>query len=189
MVQEGKIYKYTYKDFHNVGDEITEYEKELEAISEKEPYCLVINEEISPEDDSNAATEGIYEVDFDIEQNLGKALPYSGKYSVFGVELTPVDETVEVKEDASEITEEQLDKTPSLLVAIDSEKDAELTYKTLIEEETDPEIVELLKHILSDELEHIALLSALAAKKNEEFVGKDSKQIFDNIVEETAAEE
>ena len=54
---------------------------------------------------------------------------------------------------------------PALLVALDSEKDAELTYRTLIEVEESSdnpsrEVIDLLKKILDDELEHIALLSA-----------------------------
>lgn len=77
---------------------------------------------------------------------------------------------------------------PALLVALDSERDAEVTYKTLIEIEESSEnprqdVIDLLKKILSDEMEHIALLSALQAGKASSFVGEDSKEEFDNLVE------
>lgn len=76
---------------------------------------------------------------------------------------------------------------PSLLVAIDSEKDAEITYKTLIEIEessTKPnqQVIDLLKKILADELEHIALLSALSASKNSDYVADDAQLDFDTYV-------
>lgn len=78
---------------------------------------------------------------------------------------------------------------PALLVALDSEKDAELTYRTLIEVEESSdnpnrEVIDLLKKILDDELEHIALLSAMSAKNTSEFVADDSQEEFDDIVEE-----
>ena len=78
---------------------------------------------------------------------------------------------------------------PALLVALDSEKDAELTYRTLIEVEEssdspNKEVIDLLKKILNDELEHIALLSAMSAKNTSEFVADDSQEEFDDIVEE-----
>lgn len=77
---------------------------------------------------------------------------------------------------------------PALLVALDSEKDAELTYRTLIEVEEssdspNKEVIDLLKKILDDELEHIALLSAMSAKNTSEFVADDSQEEFDDIVE------
>lgn len=78
---------------------------------------------------------------------------------------------------------------PALLVALDSEKDAELTYRTLIEVEEssdspNKEVIDLFKKILDDELEHIALLSAMSAKNTSEFVADDSQEEFDDIVEE-----
>lgn len=91
-------------------------------------------------------------------------------------------------------TDAQLEKSPSLLIAIDSEKDAEVTYKTLIENEKNSdtpnqENIDLLEHILSDELEHIALLSALVAKQNEDYVGGDSKSMFNKYIDEIPTED
>lgn len=83
---------------------------------------------------------------------------------------------------------------PVLLVALDSEKDAEITYKTLIEYEKESEkprqeILDLLDKILKDELEHIALLSALQAKDNSKYVGEDAEEDFSDYVENTEIEE
>lgn len=91
-------------------------------------------------------------------------------------------------------TNAQLEESPSLLIAIDSEKDAEVTYKTLIENEKNSdtpnqENIDLLEHILSDELEHIALLSALAAKQNEDYVGGDSKSMFNKYIDEISTKD
>lgn len=78
---------------------------------------------------------------------------------------------------------------PTLLVALESEKDAEITYKTLLEiekssDKPNQQVIELLEKILKDELEHIALLSALSASKNSDFVAEDSKDQFDGYVED-----
>lgn len=77
---------------------------------------------------------------------------------------------------------------PTLLVAIESEKDAEITYKSLIEiekssDKPNQQVIDLLEKILKDELEHIALLSALSANKNSEYVAEDSQEQFDNYVD------
>lgn len=76
---------------------------------------------------------------------------------------------------------------PALLVALDSERDAEVTYKTLIEIEKSSDkpnqrVIDLLEKILKEELQHIALLSALQAENNSEFVGEDSQEDFDSYV-------
>lgn len=83
---------------------------------------------------------------------------------------------------------------PSLIVALESEKDAVLTYETLIDVENkadvpDEEVIDLLNKILDDEKEHIALLSALSAKIHSEYVAEDSQVTFDEIIDSTAAEE
>lgn len=85
-------------------------------------------------------------------------------------------------------------KYPSLIVALESEKDAVLTYETLIDVENkadvpDEEVIDLLNKILDDEKEHIALLSALSAKIHSEYVAEDSQVTFDEIIDSTAAEE
>lgn len=76
---------------------------------------------------------------------------------------------------------------PALLVALDSERDAEVTYKTLIEIEKSSDnpnqrVIDLLEKILKEELQHIALLSALQAENNSEFVEEDSQEDFDSYI-------
>ena len=106
-------------------------------------------------------------------------------------------EVIEENVDTEAMEEEAAnihDNYPALLVALDSERDAELTYRTLIDIEStsdhpNQEVIDLLNKILNDELEHIALLSALQANKNSEYVGEDAKQDFDDIVNDTVAKE
>lgn len=186
-----KIYKYVYDP--SLTEQENEVTKELEAISAKEPYALAKEDHDNPD---------LVLVDFDIEQNIGKGLPYSGEYVVAKSELIdsgmeePVLEKTEEEKVAESIDTDETEPTPSndypsILVAINSEKDAEMTYKALLEIENESdspnqEVIDLLQHILDDELEHIALLSALAAKQNSEFVeGEDSQEKFDSYVDDT----
>lgn len=99
---------------------------------------------------------------------------------------------VEEKTDDQELTE-IINSNPSLLVALDSEKDAKITYSTLIEieessENPDQEIIALLKKILADELEHIALLSAQQAKQTSQFVAEDSQGEFESVIDDIKEE-
>lgn len=187
-----KTYKYVYDP--DLTEQESEVTKELEAISAKEPYALVVDDHDNPD---------LVLVDFDIEQNIGKGLPYSGEYVVAkselqdsGMEQPVLEETEEEEKVAESIDTNETEPTPSndypsILVAINSEKDAEMTYKALLEIENESdspnqEVIDLLQHILDDELEHIALLSALAAKQNSEFVeGEDSQEKFDSYVDDT----
>lgn len=78
---------------------------------------------------------------------------------------------------------------PALLVALDSEREATVTYETLIEiektsESPNPEVISLLEKILVDEREHIALLSALQAKNSGEFVADDAQDDFSGYIED-----
>lgn len=98
---------------------------------------------------------------------------------------SPVSEELDKSPDIAPLSEDY----PSLLVAIDSEKDAEITYKTLIEiekssDKPNQQVIDLLEKILADELEHIALLSALSASKNSEYVAEDSQEQFDEYVDD-----
>lgn len=99
---------------------------------------------------------------------------------------------VEEKTDDQELTE-VINSNPSLLVALDSEKDAKITYSTLIEieessENPDQEVIDLLKKILADELEHIALLSAQQAKQTSQFVAEDSQGEFESVIDDIKEE-
>ena len=48
--------------------------------------------------------------------------------------------------------------------------------------ETKERVIDLLEKILKEELQHIALLSALQAENNSEFVGEDSQEDFDSYI-------
>lgn len=83
---------------------------------------------------------------------------------------------------------------PSLLVALDSERDAEITYKTLIDIEKssdnpNQQVIDLLEKILREEEQHIALLAALQANNNSDFVEEDSQEDFDSYIDEIKEDE
>lgn len=190
-VESGKIYRYTYDENEPVE---TDTDKELYEISKHEPYCKVLNV---------YGNDRIAEVTFNIPENEDKNLPYTDEYSVFIKELTEIEEEkisenidVEITDEAEtkdqELTE-IINSNPSLLVALDSEKDAKITYSTLIEIEEssvnpDQEVIALLKKILADELEHIALLSAQQAKQTSQFVAEDSQGEFESVIDDIKEE-
>lgn len=192
-VESGKIYLYTYDENEPVE---ADTDKELHEISKHEPYCKVLN---------IYGNDRIAEVTFDIPENEDKDLPYTGEYSVFIKELTEVEEEkvsenvdIEVTDETETETKDQelteiINSNPSLLVALDSEKDAKITYSTLIEIEEssvnpDQEVIALLKKILADELEHIALLSAQQAKQTSQFVAEDSQGEFESVINDIKEE-
>lgn len=127
--------------------------------------------EVTTEECTNVSNMGVLPVSEDTEEMI-----------------TDVVVDSEDKNDEQKLTE-TINSNPSLLVALDSEKDAKVTYSALIEIEEssndpDEEVIELLKKILTDELEHIALLSALQAKKAGSFVADDSQSEFDEIIDD-----
>lgn len=173
---EGGLYKYHYIAPTDDDDEeeLLPVENELKALDGM--FCKVTD-----------TSDELIDADFDVPENKAH-LPYSGEYSVYPEELEPAQ--VAESLDLSKISGEY----PALLVALDSEKDAIVTYESLIEIESasknkNEETIKLLKKILDDEKEHIALLSALQAKYTEQFVGEDSKPDFDKIIDATKSDE
>lgn len=155
-------------------------DKALDVAGAIEDFLNIIGEDYADLDKNtlNAAVNML--VDFGKTENHNKV-----EESITNVTSVAVEES---------FTDAQLEESPSLLIAIDSEKDAEVTYKTLIEDEKNSdtpnqENIDLFEHILSDELEHIALLSALAAKQNEDYVGDDSKSMFNKYIDEIPTED
>lgn len=188
-------YHYATVSGNDVSDPV---EKELQSLSQAEAKCVIKN--------MNGDNEGNILVDFDISENKDKNLQYSGEYIVMPSELEKIDndndnatsesvDMTKVAETAEDkISNDKMTEYPALLVAIDSEREAEVTYKSLIEIEKssdtpNQEVIDLLEHILKDELEHIALLSALAAKNNSEYVAEDSEKMFNDYVDTTSAGE
>lgn len=89
----------------------------------------------------------------------------------------------EVKEDL-ELNPQDTDTSTALLTALNSEKEAVMTYEMLIKMSTDEEEIELLNKILEDEKEHVSLLSALQSKKTANSVAEDNKEQLDGYAED-----
>lgn len=89
----------------------------------------------------------------------------------------------EIKEDL-ESNPQDTDTSTALLTALNSEKEAVMTYEMLIKMSTDEEEIELLNKILEDEKEHVSLLSALQSKKTADSVAEDNKEQLDSYAED-----
>lgn len=116
----------------------------------------------------------------EIDKEISKDSDYDVDESLTNV--SQVLESTQLEEDAIQ------DSYPVLIVALDSEKDAVITYESLIENEKsedipNQEVIDLLTKILVDEKEHIALLSALQAKNAGKFVADDAKEEFNSYID------
>lgn len=89
-----------------------------------------------------------------------------------------------VKEDLENTTQDTTNTSTALLTALNSEKEAVMTYEMLIKMSTDNEEIELLRKILEDEKEHVSLLSALQSKKTADSVAEDNKEQLDGYAED-----
>lgn len=94
----------------------------------------------------------------------------------------------EISESANPNVGNEDSMSQALLVALESEREAVATYEILIQQSTDPEEIELLNKILSDEKEHIALLSGLQSKVTASFVEEDNQQQLADYAEDTIQE-
>lgn len=96
-------------------------------------------------------------------------------------EERPVSEALDntIDEDENNLTA-KVETSTSLLTALNSEKEAVVTYEMLLSLTTDEEEIELLTRILNDEKEHIALLSSLQTKQVADYVAEDNKEMLDN---------
>lgn len=108
------------------------------------------------------------------------SVPYELYLSILNEYFKPEEK---VKEDL-EINPQDIDTSTALLTALNSEKEAVMTYEVLIKMSTDEEEIELLNKILEDEKEHIALLSALQSKKTADSVADDNKEQLDSYAED-----
>lgn len=186
-VKRGKKYKYKPKNSTLIfdDDEDTEdYANEhiLYDLAKFEPYCIVKDTLIVSKDEND----GFAVVSFDLPENdnLESSVDnfnINEEFVVFPEDLEEIEE-VEIKED--------IDKTASieetstvLLEALDSEKDAVVTYERLLGISTKDKEKELLQKILDDEKEHISLLSALQASESSSFVANDNKPMLDGYVD------
>lgn len=162
---------YVVKDYIVDGDEIylvcydkeidEEYYKYLGMLTDKEGCLKTMN--LVKRDTTLSITPELYEEILNFINNA----PISG-------EERPVAESIEEENLATEI-----ETSTNLLTALNSEKEAVITYEMLLKLATDEEEIELLTRILNDEKEHIALLSSLQTKQVADYVAEDNKETLD----------
>lgn len=180
MIEETKIVADKLKDYYGLDDTQMDIDTENGWITINNTAYVVhpgsTEEELEDVVSYIASRENLYE-----NVKTEESFEFSNDKDIF----EKVSESLE--EDA------QNDGYPSLLVALDSEKDAIVTYETLINieetsEERNQEVIDLLSKILVDEKEHIALLSALQAKNTGKFVADDSQEDFSIYVNDAQEE-
>lgn len=201
---ETTLYRYTWTPIFTEKDDIEDYtnESKLAEISKHQPYCKIKDKLIVSKDEDD----GFLVITFDIEENKDKDIPedlLKEDYVVFESDLTPVvssndsdtlvDE-IEIKEDVDTQVEtvvenEQSDNLDMTLIsALNSERDAVVTYQSLINETSKEDYKQLFQKILDDEKEHIALLSGLQSSAVASSVATDNKDLLDDyatdIIEE-----
>lgn len=169
---------YVVKDYVVDGDEIDlvcydkevgeEYYKYCGTLTDKD-ICLK-NMRLVAKDTTLSITPELYQ---EIMEFINNA-PISG-------EERPVSEAIDntMDEDENNLTA-KIETSTSLLTALNSEKEAVVTYEMLLSLTTDEEEIELLTRILNDEKEHIALLSSLQTKQVADYVAEDNKEMLDD---------
>lgn len=192
-IKVNNIYK--YKPYLEYLEDDSEEATMLQEIAKYDPYCIV-KEILYVSKDEN---DGFVVISFDVDQNTKLDLEnkingyYKGiDFVVFEEDLVPVsntekEKTNKVSEDveSDDSSEEIKNSNTSLLVALDSEKDAVVIYTNLIDilsdnKEKYSKEIQLLNKILDDEKEHIALLSNLQFENTEKFVAKDNKDLIED---------
>lgn len=177
-VAENPDAPYVVKDYIVDGDEIDLVCYDKEVGEEYYKYCGTLTDKdlclktmrLVAKDTTLSITPELYQ---EIMEFINNA-PISG-------EERPVSEAVDntIDEDESSLTA-KVETSTSLLTALNSEKEAVVTYEMLLSLTTDEEEIELLTRILNDEKEHIALLSSLQTKQVADYVAEDNKEMLDN---------
>lgn len=177
-VAENPDTPYVVKDYIVDGDEIDLVCYDKEVGEEYYKYCGTLTDKdlclktmrLVAKDTTLSITPELYQ---EIMEFINNA-PISG-------EERPVSEALDntVDEDESNLTA-KVETSTSLLTALNSEKEAVVTYEMLLSLTTDEEEIELLTRILNDEKEHIALLSSLQTKQVADYVAEDNKEMLDD---------
>lgn len=156
-IEIGKKYIYKYIKTNN---EESDYDKELEAISSKKPICKVVD--ISDQND-------YVEVDFDIEENKDKNLPYSGEYIVLPNELYELEE----------VSESQ--KTHSIFESL-TDEDIEFLSQFNLDSEDTSALINLFELISEDNKQAaLNIIEALFKGKHFEFDSEsETSESFNN---------
>lgn len=177
-VTENPDAPYVVRDYVVDGDEIDlvcydkevgeEYYKYCGTLTDKD-ICLK-NMRLVAKDTTLSITPELYQ---EIMEFINNA-PISG-------EERPVSEAIDniIDEEDNSLTA-KVETSTSLLTALNSEKEAVVTYEMLLSLTTDEEEIELLTRILNDEKEHIALLSSLQTKQVADYVAEDNKEMLDD---------
>lgn len=177
-VAENPDAPYVVKDYIVDGDEIDLVCYDKEVGEEYYKYCGTLTDKdlclktmrLVAKDTTLSITPELYQ---EIMEFINNA-PISG-------EERPVSEALDntINEDENSLTA-KVETSTSLLTALNSEKEAVVTYEMLLSLTTDEEEIELLTRILNDEKEHIALLSSLQTKQVADYVAEDNKEMLDN---------
>lgn len=177
-VTENPDAPYVVRDYVIDGDEIDlvcydkevdeEYYKYCGTLTDK--YTCLKNMRLVAKDTTLSITPELYQ---EIMEFINNA-PISG-------EERPVSEAIDntIDENENNLTA-KIETSTSLLTALNSEKEAVVTYEMLLSLTTDEEEIELLTRILNDEKEHIALLSSLQTKQVADYVAEDNKEMLDD---------
>lgn len=181
---------YKYQPSYNLGDFLSDArfpdEVELQELANSHLSCKVVDKVVLSDED-----EGMIIVTFDIPENEGKLPDFAvdKTFIVFNSDLLPMGEEVNegkmrIKESDSFESFGYMDQ--SLLLALNSEREAVALYETLLNNTDSVEAKEVLKSILDDEKEHIALLSSLQTSETASFVeDEDDKKVIKDNAEDT----
>lgn len=177
-VTENPDAPYVVRDYVVDGDEIDLVCYDKEVGEEYYKYCGTLTDKdlclktmrLVAKDTTLSITPELYQ---EIMEFINNA-PISG-------EERPVSEAIDntMDEDENNLTA-KVETSTSLLTALNSEKEAVVTYEMLLSLTTDEEEIELLTRILNDEKEHIALLSSLQTKQVADYVAEDNKEMLDD---------
>lgn len=181
-VTENPDAPYVVRDYVVDGDEIDLVCYDKEVNEEYYKYCGLLTDKyqcnktmkLVARDTTLSITPELYE---EIMTFINNA-PISG-------EERPVSEAIDntVDEDNNSLAA-KVETSTSLLTALNSEKEAVVTYEMLLSLTTNEEEIELLTRILNDEKEHIALLSSLQTKQVADYVAEDNKKTLDDNAQE-----
>lgn len=162
---------------------------ERKLLDKRNLVCKVVNKLITSKEDDDY----LFEVSFNLPENKDNDIT-DETFIVFGSDLKPYkteikedividDETIENTVETTKDIGKDVTSGTALMTAIQSEKEAVLTYEMLIKMSSDNEEIELLNKILDDEKEHIALLSALQSAKVSNYVSEEHKEDLDSYAE------
>lgn len=187
-VTENPDAPYVVKDYVVDGDEIDLVCYDKEVNEEYYKYCGLLTDKyqcnktmkLVARDTTLSITPELYE---EIMTFINNA-PISGEERPVSEAIDNTIEEDDTAEGDNNSLVAKVETSTSLLTALNSEKEAVVTYEMLLSLTTDEEEIELLTRILNDEKEHIALLSSLQTKQVADYVAEDNKKTLDDNAQE-----